>query len=108
MIEMLAYALMTLGVFCSLVGGVGLIRFPDVYTRLHANTVLVVGGVMVLLLATAIFAHTWSFSVKAILIAVFLFITNPVGAHAIARAAHRSGVPLWKESVSDALREEAK
>jgi multicomponent Na+:H+ antiporter subunit G len=48
------------------------------------------------------------YSLKALLIALFLFITNPVGAHAIARAAHKSGVKLWPRSVVDKLEEEEK
>jgi len=106
MIEIIAYALMAVGTACATIGGIGIIRFPDVYNRLHANTVLVVGGAITLILGGAVFAHSWGLSVKALVIAGFLFLTNPVGAHAIARAAHRSGVKLWKRSVTDELRKE--
>ena len=108
MIEIIAYALMAVGTACTLIGGIGLLRFPDVYNRLHANTVLVVGGVITLIIGGAVFAHSWILSVKALVIAGFLFLTNPVGAHAIARAAYRSGVKLWKGSVADELKGEGK
>jgi multicomponent Na+:H+ antiporter subunit G len=107
-IELLSLFAMAVGVLCSTVGALGLLRFPDIYTRLHANTVLVVGGVIVLLIGAALSANSPPLSIKILLIAAFIFVTNPVGAHAIARAAHRSGVPLWRGSVCDALQGETK
>jgi multicomponent Na+:H+ antiporter subunit G len=84
----------------------GILRLPDVYNRIHAQTVVVVGGVIALMLGIGALEGISLFSLKALLVALFLFITNPVGSHAIARAAHRSGVRLWKGSVVDKLAEE--
>ncbi|MEM2192012.1 MAG: monovalent cation/H(+) antiporter subunit G [Candidatus Hadarchaeales archaeon] len=105
MIEILSWIFLGIGSFCSLAGAIGLVRFPDVYTRLHANTVVVVGGAIMLIIGATISTGPSVFLLKGIVIAVFLFLTNPVGSHAIARAAHRSGVKLWKGSVVDKLRE---
>jgi multicomponent Na+:H+ antiporter subunit G len=85
---------------------VGIVRFPDVYNRIHANTVVVVGGAIMTMIGTGIVGGLSIFTIKALLIAAFLFLTNPVSAHAIARAAHRSGVKLWQQSVVDKLKEE--
>ena len=108
MIELIAYIFLGIGGACTLIGAMGILRFPDVYNRLHANTVVVVGGVMMTLFGVSILYGLSTYSLKALLIALFLFITNPVGAHAIARAAHKSGVKLWPRSVVDKLEEEEK
>ncbi len=101
----LPYALLVISGFFALVGGIGIIRMPDVYNRIHAETLCVFGGSIVGLIAIAIFKGWSLFSLKAIIIALFLFFTNPVGSHAIARAAHKSGEDLWPESNVDKLKE---
>jgi len=100
--EFIIYLLLGIGVFFNLLAGVGLLRFPDVYTRLHAGTkcttfgsIFICGSVILLGLKQWIYNGDTNSSVLVIhtvvaLIAILL--TNPTGAHAIARAAHRSGV----------------
>ena len=106
MIEIIAYILLGIGAACSLIGAMGIVRFPDVYNRIHAHTVVVVGGVIVMLLGASMFEGLSSYTLKALIIALFLFLTAPVSSHAIARAAHKSGVKLWRQSVVDKLEEE--
>jgi multicomponent Na+:H+ antiporter subunit G len=106
MIELVAYVLLGIGSACALIGAMGIVRFPDVYNRIHANTVVVVGGAILTMIGAGILGGLNIFTIKAIVIAVFLFLTNPVSAHAIARAAHRSKVKLWRRSVVDKLEEE--
>jgi len=108
LIEFIAYIFLGIGGACALIGAMGILRFPDVYNRLHANTVVVVGGVIMTLLGVGLLMGLSTYSLKALLIAIFLFLTNPVGAHAIARAAHKSGIKLWPRSVVDKLEEEEK
>ena len=99
--------LLCVGAACAIIGAMGILRFPDVYNRLHAQTVAIVGGAVLILLAVALLEGTnFAFSIKSVIIAIFIFITGPVGSHAIARAAHKSGVKLWKGSVADKLSEE--
>jgi multicomponent Na+:H+ antiporter subunit G len=105
-IEFVAYALLGIGSACALIGALGIVRFPDVYNRIHANTVVVVGGAMLMMIGAGIIEGTTIFTLKALMIAIFIFLTNPVSAHAIARAAHKSGVKLWRQSVVDKLKEE--
>jgi multicomponent Na+:H+ antiporter subunit G len=92
---------LSVGVFFNFLAGVGLLRFPDVYTRLHAGTKcttfgsIFICGSVILLGLKMWYEGSTDGSVLAIhtagaLIAILL--TNPTGAHAIARAAHRSGV----------------
>ncbi|MFN4133119.1 MAG: monovalent cation/H(+) antiporter subunit G [Candidatus Hadarchaeales archaeon] len=106
MIELVSWGFMIIGAACSLIGTIGLVRFPDVYTRLHANTVVVVGGAIMLIIGATLSTGLSAFLLKGVVIAVFLFLTNPVGSHAIARAAHRAGVKLWYKSVADKLKED--
>ncbi len=104
-IKYLPYALLALSGFFAIVGAIGIIRMPDVYNRIHAETLCVFGGTIVGLIVIAIWGPTFEFSLKAIIIALFLFFTNPVGSHAIARAAHKSGEELYPESNVDKLKE---
>ncbi len=105
MIEIIAYVLLSVGAACSLIGAMGIIRFPDVYNRLHAQTVVVVGGVIVTLIGASVLQGFSSYTLKALIIALFIFLTSPVASHAIARAAHKSGVKLCRGSVVDKLEE---
>jgi len=98
--------ILIVGTFCSLVGCFGLIRFPDVYNRIHAQTVAIMGGCILSLLGLCLYTGLSVYTLKAITIAAFLFLTNPISSHAIARAAHKSGVKLWAKSVTDKLEEE--
>jgi multicomponent Na+:H+ antiporter subunit G len=100
-VDIIVYIFLAIGVFFNLLAGVGLLRFPDVYTRLHAGTKcttfgsIFLCGSVVLLGLKYWFQGNPEYSVLAIHTAgalVAIILTNPTGAHAIARAAHRSGV----------------
>ncbi len=86
------------GVFCvlgavlTLIGTVGVLRFPDFYTRLHAASVTDTGGASFLLIGMAILAPNWLVLMKLAAIWVFLFLTSPTASHAIANAAHVAGL----------------
>jgi multicomponent Na+:H+ antiporter subunit G len=90
---MIGLALIFAGSIISIIGAFGLIRFPDIYSRSHAQTVVNVGGTCLILLGVFFQAPFFSlYSVKSILLIIFIFLTSPVGTHAIARAAYKSGV----------------
>ena len=108
--NILIYILLAIGVFFNILGGIGLLRFPDVYTRLHAGTKCTTFGsificVSVILLGLKYWIQgSTDGSVLAIHTAgalIAILITNPTGAHAIARAAHRSGVKPYGAVVDD-------
>jgi len=99
--ELVIYVLIGIGVFFNVLAGVGLLRFPDVYTRLHAGTKCTTfGSIFILGSVILIGLKMWwendtNGSVLALhsaLALIAILLTNPVGAPAIARAAHRSGV----------------
>jgi len=97
------------GLAFDLLGTVGLVRLPDIYNRLQAATKCVTLGTCLILGGVAVygFGHgETAMSVKALVCAGFVLLTSPVGAHAIARGAHVSGVRLWEKSVVDKFKED--
>jgi len=97
-----------IGVFFTVVAAIGLIRFPDIYTRAHAASKSATLGVMFVLFAALL--HVWVdqriFDARLVLGLFFVLLTAPVGGHLIARAAHAQGVKLWDKSLQDALQED--
>jgi multicomponent Na+:H+ antiporter subunit G len=90
-----------LGITFDFFGVLGLMRLPDVYNRLQAATKCVTFGTAGILLVVFIIKGFSVFGFKALLGIVFVFLTSPVAAHAISRAAHRSGIALSSETVVD-------
>ncbi len=99
--EIIGAAFIFVGLMFDIFGCIGLLRLPDVYNRLQATTKCVTLGTCGILLGTFVFKGFCATGVKAILAAVFLVLTSPVAAHALARGAHKSGVKLWGKSVCD-------
>lgn len=93
MAEVVVSILLVVGGAFALIGSIGLARFPDVYTRLHGPTKATTLGVGSLVLASAIWLSSQgdSVSLREILIAGFLFLTAPVSAHLLAKAALHRG-----------------
>ncbi len=102
----LGLAIISIGVLFDLLGCIGMVRFPDVYNRLQAGTKCVTLGVCLILLGTVIMADGNPTRLKAVLCAVFILITSPTAAHALARAARVSGIELWEKSVVDQFESE--
>ena len=106
MTDIIGYILITIGILFNIFGCIGLVRFPDVYNRLQASTKCVTLGTIMLLVGVALVSGLGPTSAKAIICAVFILITSPTAAHAIAKGAHASGVKLWEKSVVDKYAEE--
>ncbi len=89
MFEWILSALIIIGAFFTLVGSIGLYKLPDFFMRLHGPTKATTLGVGALLIASALYFSfkTDDISLHEILITVFLFITAPVSAHLMAKAA---------------------
>ncbi len=90
-----------IGIAFDFFGVLGLVRLPDVYNRLQAATKCVTFGSAGILFGAFIMQGFTSFGFKALLGIAFIFLTAPVAAHAISRAAHRNGIPLSKKTVVD-------
>ncbi|MBN1145984.1 MAG: monovalent cation/H(+) antiporter subunit G [Anaerolineales bacterium] len=102
-IQLIALIAVIIGTLFSLIGVLGFIRLPDVYTRLHATGKVGVYGV-VLLLITAVDLSLLGLG-KALILIVMLMIAGPVATHVIASAAYRLGIPM-RHAVRDDLAEQ--
>ena len=90
-----AIALALAGAFFAMVAAVGLVRLPDVYTRIHAASKSDTLGAVLSVAAVALVIGTETAALKALFLLLFLFLTNPTAAHAIARAAQDQGIDPW-------------
>jgi len=89
-LTVIAYIMIGAGTVFCIIAVLGMLRFPDVYTRYHAGTKGVTAGNLLILAGVAILEWSLLISLKLFIIAIFFFMTNPIGTHSIARAAYRS------------------
>ncbi len=106
--ETIGMVIIGIGIAFDLFGCIGLVRLPDVYNRLQAATKCVTLGTCLILLGVLVRATGpgpagAGMAMKAVICGVFILLTSPTGAHALARGAHLSGVKLWDKSVVDKL-----
>jgi multicomponent Na+:H+ antiporter subunit G len=96
----IADVLIVLGLVVMTLGVYGIVRFPDVYTQLHASSKAAFLGVSILLVATALGGGP-SMLARVVLIVALLAITTPVAAHAIAQAAYHQREPMRAPAATD-------
>ena len=104
MIEFIAGVIIIIGAAFSLIAGIGLVRLPDLYVRMHAATKAGTLGAGLVLVALALEAEQLEVAVRALAGLVFLFFTAPIAAHLLGRAGYIAGVPLWSRSGLDELK----
>ena len=92
LVNILSWIFIVSGSFFTIVGAVGVFRFPDFWTRLHAASVSDSAGVILLLFGMMLQAGPGLIAVKLLIILIFLFITGPTSTHAVANAALVSGL----------------
>ena len=91
-VDGLSWILLLAGAFFYVVGAIGLLRMPDLFTRMHAASVCDTFGAGLLLLGMMLQAGISLVSFKLVVIMMLLFFTGPVATHALARAARYSGI----------------
>ena len=90
--EIAAWTLLSIGAIFSIIGGIGMLKFSDFYSRMHAVGVSDTMGAWFILLGL-IFLGGWSLvSAKIALILLFLFLTGPAASHALAKTAWYGGI----------------
>ena len=99
--ETIGSALIIIGLLFDFFGCLGLVRFPDVYTRLQASAKCVTVGTCGILLGLFIVKGFTATGIKALLCLLFILLTAPVTAHTLAKGAYRSGVKPWEGTVID-------
>jgi len=85
-------ALALAGALVTVIGAVGVLRFPDFYTRIHASGVTDTLGATLVLLGLACLADGWQTALKLGVVWLFVMIASPTATHALANAAHASGL----------------
>ena len=81
-------------VFC-VIGGSGLLRLPDVYSRIHGAGVVDTLGAALILIGLMFEPAHWTVQMKLLGVVFFLYVTGSTATHALAQAAHASGVEPW-------------
>ena len=97
--DYISWACIVLGGFLCITGGLGVVRFPDFFSRMHAASITdTLGGMFIILGLLIQSGLNWLVSVKLALIVLFILITSPTSGHALAKAALHAGMTPWKKS----------
>lgn len=104
MIELIGSLFILLGAIFLFSAGLGLVRMPDAFTRIQAGTKATTLGNMLVLIGIAFYHPSWT--LKLILVAYFVLMTNPVSSHALSRAAYLIRTPMSSSTMRDALADE--
>jgi multicomponent Na+:H+ antiporter subunit G len=100
--DIVVWALVVIGLAFSLSGVVGILRMPDVYTRIQCSSKTVTMGALPLLLALVVAeGPITDYGARALIVLVLLLVLSPVSSHALGRAAYKAGTPMWEGSVLD-------
>jgi multicomponent Na+:H+ antiporter subunit G len=102
--DIISLILMLIGAFFMFVAAVGVARMPDLFLRMSATSKSATLGAACVLLAAAVHFNDFGITTRAVATIAFLFLTAPVAAHRIGRAAYFLGVPLWEGTTRDDLR----
>jgi len=102
--DVVAAVLLLIGASFLLLAGVGLLRMPDVFSRMQAATKASTLGVACIMVAVAVHFNDLGITMRALAASVFFLLTAPVTAHLVGRASYFLGVPLWEGTVLDELR----
>ncbi len=99
MLDYLGYLLIFFAVISFLISAIGLLRMPDIYTRMHVGTKATTMGTTFVILGAICIEPSWA--LKLILLGIFIFLTNPLSSSVIARASHKNGETLHVDELKD-------
>jgi multicomponent Na+:H+ antiporter subunit G len=104
--EVVVLVLAAVGLFFSLSGAVGVLRMPDVYTRVQCSTKNITMGALPALVALVVGTGWYSsYGSRVLLVAFLLLVVNPAASYALSRAAYKTGIPQWRGAVEDEPKE---
>lgn len=101
MIDIVVGCILLVGALFALLAAIGLVRFPDLYTRMHAASKAGTLGSGLMLLALALYSSELSVVSRALAGIVFFLLTTPVAGHLLARAAYVTGTKPWEGTIMD-------
>ncbi len=87
MFEYIGFVLIFFGILAFFISAVGLLRMPNIYTRIHVATKTTTAGTLLVIIGSIFIEPSWS--LKLILLAIFILLTNPISSSVIARAANK-------------------
>ncbi|MFP4661118.1 MAG: monovalent cation/H(+) antiporter subunit G [Halanaerobiales bacterium] len=99
--ELISYIFMISGGIFAIITVIGILRFPDAYTRIHAAAVVLTISAVLLTIGIAIYAWEFYLSLKILIIGLFFLASNPMATHAIARASYKKKIALPKVTTVD-------
>lgn len=101
MISPIGWFIIWIGIAFDILGAIGLVRFPDVYSRLQASTKCVTLGTFSIMVGIFLLKGFSPMGIKALICVAFLLLTSPVAAHALMKGSLHFGIKMWKGSVVD-------
>ena len=90
------YIFLLLSILFAFLGNIGMLRFPDVYTRLQASSKCATTSLLSLFIGLMILEGLSSMSVRILVIGIFFLLTSPVASHVIGRSAYEGGILPWR------------
>lgn len=103
-LEIASGLLILAGSLFTLAAAIGIVRFPDFYSRMHAASKAGSVGSGAMLIALALYIGDFGVAMRATAGVVFFLLTAPISAHLLSRAAYLAGLPMWQGSVIDELK----
>lgn len=100
--SLITIVLVVLGIIFMATGSIGMLRLPDFYSRSHAVSMSDMLGIIFVILGLVIYEGFTQSSAKLILIILFIALANPVGIHALSRAAYKKGIkPFYNDKIEE-------
>ena len=96
-IDVISTVFLAAGAFFMITGTVGLLKFPDFYTRLHATGKCDTLGQIMIILGCMIYEGFTLITIKLLMVSAFYLLAGPAGTHALMKAAYVTGLPVWKK-----------
>lgn len=103
MSHLITSLLLVTGATFALLAAIGIVRMPDLFTRMHASTKSGTLGIGCIAAGAAVYFNQLGITTRLFLVIVFLLLTIPVAAQMIARAAYFINIPKWKGTVLDEM-----
>lgn len=101
-LDIASWIMLVAGGLFAVIGGIGMLRLPEFYTRMHAASITDTGGTLLIMGGLLLQAPDWPVAVRLVLVLAFLLLTSPTATHALAKAARRDGVsPVLQEAPDD-------
>ena len=102
--ELLPAIFLLVGASFMFIAALGIVRFPDLFTRMHSASKAGSLGLGCILVGVALSYPTLIVIAKCVMVLLFIFLTTPIAAHMIGRAAYLLNVPFWKGTVANELK----